>query len=359
MVTPNSIPKSHRLYLTCKSSSIAYMKRLLKRTLPIGLAIGLLLYALKDSSLAAIGNQFRQANYGWLLFVGFQIGLYNIVRAARWQLTLQAIGYQPPLLHTTVAMLAGTMASMIIPGAGELTRCGTLQRTDGIPMAQCIGSVIAERVIDFFMLLLLIGLTLLLEFKRLEKYVIDIFTPAITQITQSDFSLAVWAGAVLLLTFVMYWVVRHKMKAQHRITSKLTTFLRNMGQGVMSIANLKRPVWFIFLTFISYILIYSATYSLFFSSTHNTKLPPVAALSVITVSSLGGLAVPTQGGIGTFHYLVSRVLLLYGVPKPENIAIATFMHAVQTSFALLFSSISFLSIPSLVRHRTGKETLSS
>lgn len=335
------------------------MKRLLKRILPIGLAIGLLLYALKDSSLAAIGNQFRQANYGWLLFVGVQIGLYNIVRAIRWQLTLQAIGYQPPLVHTTVAMLAGTMASMIIPGAGELTRCGTLQRTDGIPMAQCIGSVIAERVIDFFMLLLLIGLTLLLEFNRLEKYVIDLLTPVITRLTHSDFSIALWAGAVLLAMLVFYWLVRHKVRSQYKITGKLTTFLRNMGQGVMSIVNLKRPVWFIFLTFVSYMLIYSATYSLFFSSTHNTQLPPVAALSVVTVSALGGLAVPTQGGIGTFHYLVSRVLLLYGVPKPENIAIATFMHAVQTGFALLFSSISFLSIPALVRHRTSKGTIST
>ncbi|GAB3891429.1 lysylphosphatidylglycerol synthase transmembrane domain-containing protein [Spirosoma agri] len=333
------------------------MKRLLRRIFPIGLAILLLLYALKDTSLASIGDQFRKADYRWLLLVAFQIGLYTVVRAARWRLTLQALGYQPSLVRTTIAILAGTLASLIIPGAGELTRCGTLQRTDDIPLAQGFGSVVAERVIDLLMLGLLVGLTILVEFKRVGVYFSDLLTPLLARLAPNQplaplFLTAVLAG-LLLLGFVG-WFVQTKGFRQHTLVRKLMTIGREIGRGFMSIQRLRQPGWFVCLTVVSYVLIYLANYTLFAASTQTVTLPPAAALSVMAASSLGGLAVPTQGGVGTYHFLVSRVLMLYGMPEAESVAKATFMHAVQTGFALLLSSISFLIVPILIRQKARR-----
>ena len=141
-----------------------------QRAIPILLAGLLLWYVMKDVPIQEIGNQFRLANYGWLSVVGVLIGLFYVLRAARWQLTLQAIGYHPSLFRATVALLAGSLASMIVPGAGELTRCGTLQRTDGVPISQGIGSVVAERIVELFMLILVLLLTITLEFSRAKTY---------------------------------------------------------------------------------------------------------------------------------------------------------------------------------------------
>jgi uncharacterized membrane protein YbhN (UPF0104 family) len=104
-----------------------------RQVVPIGLAIGLLWYVLKDVPLNQLAEQFQRADYGWLSLVALLIGLYVVVRAARWRLTLQVIGFSPSLFRTTIALLAGSLAGMIVPGAGDLTRCSTLQRTDGVP----------------------------------------------------------------------------------------------------------------------------------------------------------------------------------------------------------------------------------
>jgi hypothetical protein len=63
------------------------------------------------------------------------------------------------------------------------------------------------------------------------------------------------------------------------------------------------------------------------------------------------LAVPTQGGIGTYHFFVSRALVLYGLPAAEGVSIATFMHAIGFGINLVLSSTSFLIVPILVQHR--------
>lgn len=75
----------------------------------------------------------------------------------------------------------------------------------------------------------------------------------------------------------------------------------------------------------------------------------------MAVSSLGGLAVPTQGGIGTYHFLVSRALVLYGFTSAEGAVVATFLHAVGFGINLVLSSVSFLVLPILITSRPTKQ----
>jgi len=328
----------------------------IRQVLPIGLAIGLLWYVLKDVPLTELTNQFRRADYRWLVLTGLLVGLYHLVRAARWQLTLQALGYQPSLFRTTVALLAGTLTSLIIPGAGELTRCETLRRTDSIPLAQGIGSVVAERVIDLLLLVGLISLTLLLEFERVGRYIVNLLAPARARFTvdQPGLVLGVALFSLLMVMGLAYWLVRKQVIRQHRFVVRLVDIGRSVGQGFMGIRQLQRPILFIALTLLTELLLFLITYVLFFASPQTNSLPPVAALTILTISSIGGLAVPTQGGLGTYHFLVSRVLMLYGMGETEGIVVTTFLHTVQVGFSLLLSSLSVLLVPILIRQRSRR-----
>jgi hypothetical protein len=332
------------------------IKRIVRQALPIGLAIGLLWYVLKDVPLTELTNQFRRADYRWLALTGLLVGLYHLTRAARWQLTLQALGYRPSLFRTTVALLAGTLASLVIPGAGELTRCGTLQRTDGVPLAQGIGSVVAERVIDVLTLVGLIGLTLLLEFDRVGPYIVNLLAPLgerFTTVGQAEtFGILVLGAGVA--GALLYWLNQKQAIRQHPLTIRLLGIGRGVGKGFMGIRQLRQPSLFVALTLLTEVVLFLITYVLFFASSQTSTLPPVAALTILTVSSVGGLAVPTQGGLGTYHFLVSRVLILYGMNETDGVVVATFLHAVQVGFSLLFSSLSFLIVPVLIRQRSRR-----
>lgn len=332
---------------------------LVRQVLPIGLAIALLWYVLKDVPLTELTGQFRRADYRWLVLVGLTVVLYHLTRAVRWQFTLQALGYRPSLFRTTVALLAGTMASMVVPGAGELTRCGTIQRTDGVPMAQGIGSVVAERVIDLLLLVGLIGLTLLLEFSRVGQYIGSLLAPfqaRIASVGAGWLTGSVLVG-VLMVAGLLYWLAQQRAIRRHRFVVRLVGIGRDVGRGFAGIRKLRQPVLFVALAVLTEVLLFLMTYVLFFAAPQTSGLPPSAALTILTVSSLGGLVVPTQGGLGTYHFLVSRVLMLYGLNETDSILVATFLHAVQVGFSLLLSSLSFLIVPVLIRqrsHRVGK-----
>ncbi|MCX6213633.1 lysylphosphatidylglycerol synthase transmembrane domain-containing protein [Spirosoma sp.] len=321
-------------------------KRVMRQVVPIFLAAGLLWYVLNDVPLAQIGSQFKKADYGLLGLVGLLIGLFYILRAARWQLTLQAIGYKPSLFRATVALLAGSLASMIVPGAGELTRCGTLQQTDGIPVSQGIGSVVAERIIDLLMLVLVLLLTVILEFGRAKAYFANL------TLALPGMLLLVVGLILVLLATVIIWQVRRRSTAQsHPLILKFADLVSGFGRGFMAIRQLPKPGLFVSITLLIQVFAWLTTYVLLLATDSTQQLPLTAALTILAVSSLGGLAVPTQGGIGTYHFLVSRALVLYGFSTAEGVSLATFMHAVGFGFNLLFSSLSFLIVPVLVQQR--------
>lgn len=54
-----------------------------------------------------------------------------------------------------------------------------------------------------------------------------------------------------------------------------------------------------------------------------------AGLFILVIGGLG-MSAPVQGGIGAFHFIVSRGLMLYGISETEGIVYATIVHGYQT-----------------------------
>lgn len=328
-------------------------KRLVQQGLPVILAVGLLWYVLKDVPLPELIVQFGQADYRWLALFAVLTTLYHLIRATRWQLVLHALGYHPSLFRTVTALLAGMLASMIVPGAGELTRCGTLQRTDDVPIAQGIGSVVAERVIDLFMLALLLGLTVALEFDRIQPYLKKL-TPSLP----GGYILIIGIMLVLIGGIIVWQVTHTPALREHSLTQRIIGVALGVKKGFLAIRQLANPGLFVTLTLLIQVLAWLTTYVLLFALPDTIALPPETALTILAVSSLGGMAVPTQGGIGTYHFLVSRVLVLYGLSMAQGAVAATFLHAVGFGISLLLSSVSFLVIPILITRRPAKPSKS-
>ncbi|ARK10411.1 lysylphosphatidylglycerol synthase transmembrane domain-containing protein [Fibrella sp. ES10-3-2-2] len=329
------------------------MNRLVKKIAPLLLAFLLLAYALKGVSFQEISEQFRRSDYTYIFLYILSTLAFYVARGIRWRQALFGLGYQPTGVRATVALMTGTVASLIFPGAGELTRCGTLLRTDGVPLAQGLGSVVAERMIDLLMLLILIALTLLFEFDRMVTYLNGVRLPAYggTKNGWIIVLVVIMASSVCLLL-----MINRSTAIVQQVYKRVVQLLRGLWKGFLSIRNLPNPVVFIIATFFVQLLAWGSVYLLLLAVSTGANLTPGTALMILTVSSVGGLAVPTQAGIGTYHFLVSRTLVLYGFSVSEGIVLATFMHAVGFAINLLLSSISFLLVPFLVtRHQKTAE----
>lgn len=321
------------------------MNQSLKRLLPVVLAIGLLTYALKDISFAELGQQFRKANYSWILLTLLLTVLTHVIRGKRWQQALIALGYQSTTFRTTIAMQSGGIASMIVPGSGELTRCATIQRTDGVPFSQSVGSVVAERVLDLLMVCLLLLVTFAVELRRMQQYL-----SSLTFVKPGVFWSSLLVGG-LFAGFILYRIWQLPVVQGHALTTKIKGFGRGLGEGFFAVRRLHNPALFISLTVLVQVIGLISTYLMLLSLEITGSLPFTAAFTVMAVASIGGLAVPTQGGVGTYHFFVSRALTLYGLSLEDAVVAATFMHAVGFAVNIVLSSVSFLIVPFLVSQK--------
>lgn len=115
---------------------------------------GLVLHADGAKVLAALAGLApgRVAAVLAVVFVAF------LLRAARFQLYLRALGVEVPGAHATRIFMAG-MSMGVTPGKlGEVLKSFLLRDEAGVPVRRTAGVVVLERVTDVLALLLLLGL---------------------------------------------------------------------------------------------------------------------------------------------------------------------------------------------------------
>jgi len=142
------------------------LKRVIFKTLRflIFLSIGLfLLYlAVRSVNLEEFVNTLRRANFVWVGLALFFALIGYLSRAYRWKLLIKPLNYDPPFRNVFYALMLGYTANFALPRIGEVTRCGSLRKSDRIPVDSLLGTVIIERAIDLVVLLtILVGIFLL------------------------------------------------------------------------------------------------------------------------------------------------------------------------------------------------------
>ena len=316
------------------------MKKALQYLISLAVAGGLLWFVFKDIDLNELLNKIKQADYRWVVLSAILGLIAHWSRAYRWTLMLNPLGYYPSVFRTTLAVLIGYGANLIFPRAGEFARCGTLQNLEGVPFEKSFGAVVAERIADVLVLLLLIMLNFFLEFDRLSEFFLNFFG---AKIKNPVVLLSIVAGLALVGFLGFYIIRKNKNKIlQSPLYHKVSKVIEGLASGFLSVRNLKNPMVFVFHTVLIWALYYAMTYVLCFALPETANLSPLAALTIYVMGSIG-MAAPTQGGIGSYHFLVGSIVVLYGLSEQDGITLATFLHAMQGFiFVVIFGVTAFL-----------------
>jgi glycosyltransferase 2 family protein len=322
------------------------MKQALRYIISLGLAGGLIWFVFKDINLAEMLDRFVRSDWRWIALSCFFLLLAHITRAWRWGMLMEPLGYKPGLLNSSVSVLTGYFANYIVPRMGEVTRCGTLYRLEKVPVNLSFGTVVAERIFDVLILVVLIGLNFILEFDRLSTFFTDFFQSKMGNGSSGGGGL-LWAIAGFLFVAIAAatYVLRNKaLQAKllsNGLVRKIADFANGMLQGLLSIRKLRNPGLFITSTLLIWVLYYLVSYVLFFCIPETASLGPLAGLTLLVVGAIG-MTAPTQGGIGAYHLLVGNVMILYGLSKSDGITLATFIHGAQMLFMLAIGALAFL-----------------
>ena len=108
-------------------------------------------------------KQLKNARYSWV-FLSILLGiLSHISRAYRWNYLLAPLGYKPKVANNFMAVMAAYLTNLGIPRSGELLRAALISSYEKVPFDKGFGTIVAERVIDFIMLLVIIAIALFLQ----------------------------------------------------------------------------------------------------------------------------------------------------------------------------------------------------
>jgi len=331
---------------------------IIKYLLLLFAAGALLLLAFRGMNVNKILNEILRANMLWVAFSGIISIIAFIIRAHRWNLLIEPLGYTPPLKKTTYSLMVGYFANLAFPRLGEVSRCAALSKAEAIPFNKLLGTVIVERIIDVISLLICMLLVAALEFKRFGNFFHEtIFNPFVKKFDQLSGSPILLSIIIIvliaLISVLIYFGRKNKTNGKETAFSKLT---KGFIDGLRSVAKLKQPGLFIFHSIFIWVLYYLSVYVALFAFPFTSGLGPGAALFLLVAGGLG-MSAPVQGGIGAYHLLVSQGLVLYGLSQEDGLTFATLLHSLQLILVIIMGIASLLLLFSSRKEKMNGEKI--
>ena len=311
--------------------------QVLKIVLPILLGVFLIWYSLFKISISGLLEYFKNANYLYI-FLGVIFGLLShLSRAYRWLFMLEPMGYKVKMGNSIMAVFAAYLINYTIPRAGEVARATVLTNYEGVPFQKGFGTIVAERVADFIVMLLIIGVTLVLQFEFIFNFFTEKFNPV---------KLIIAFSGLIILGFLSIIYIK---KSSSKIAIKIKNFANGLIEGALSVFEMKKKWAFIFHTFFIWAMYISMFYITTFAINDlgNVSIGAVLIGFILATFSIAA----TNGGIGSYPEAIVIAFTLFGLPEDPSRAFGWIMWTSQTLLIFVLGGLSLLYLPFFNRNK--------
>ena len=316
----------------------------LQYTFFLGLGIFLLWLTLRKSDWNSIIADLSGANYIFLIPATLMLVVSHFIRALRWKILIEPLGYKPSTLNTFLAVFVGYWANLAVPRLGEVLKCTILARYEKVPADKLIGTIVAERAIDVCSLVVIMVITVFSQYDLIGNFSRELFTKFFTSRTGSFSMYRVAISILILISFVLLFIWLFRRLSHLAIVIKTKNIFLGIWQGLTSIRYIKHKGAFFFHSVMIWALYLYSTYMGFFAMQDMAHFGIKGALSALTFGSFG-MIIPSPGGIGSFQYAIQQVMILYGVTPEKGLSLGMLIWFAQTGIIILFGTIAFLLLP--------------
>ncbi len=264
----------------------------------------------------------------------------NVSRAIRWQMLLEPIEHKPRFLNTIGTIMLGYFANLGFPRSGEVIKAAALSRYEGFAFEKVMGTVVTDRILDLFCLLAIITFAFFLEFDTVKDWIFaNLNLPGAGEILNSSwFRIGIFLAIVTLIIGIFIF----RRAGDHKLIKKIKEIIIGFMAGLTSVARVRKPFWFIFHSLNIWLMYFLMTYVCFFAFEPTADLGWRASLMVFVFGSLG-VVFPSPGGMGTFHFLATTALEIYGVASGDAFSMANILYfSLQVFGNILFGLLSIL-----------------
>ena len=302
------------------------------------MGVALVWYSLSQISITTLVQYFKDADYTWIV-LGVILGiLSHLSRAYRWLFMAEPLGYKPKFANSVMAVYSAYLINFTIPRAGEIARASILSNYEGVPFDKGFGTIVAERVADTIMLLLIIALAFFLEFEFIYNFFAEKFNPLV---------LLLGLFLLVIIGIIVFFFVK---KSTSNFALKVKGFLSGLIEGALSIFKMKKKWAFIFHTvfiWVMYVLMfYITTFAL--PELRDISIPAVLIGFILASFSIAA----TNGGIGSFPEAIVIAFLLFNMPEDPSRAYGWIVWSSQTLVIIVFGGLSLIYLPIYNRKKT-------
>ena len=313
-------------------------KKVLRLIIPILLAVVLGWYAFSKFPISEVLPYVKKANIWWILF-GVLLGvLSHLSRAYRWKYLLEPLGYKVHFSNSVMAVFTGYLTNFGIPRSGEVLRAAVLTNYEDVPFDKGFGTIVAERIADVLVMLVIITTTLILQFDYIFRLLENSFS--VQKLLLGSLAL------IILGTSLIFFLKISKSG----FALKIKAFFNGLKEGVLSIFKMKDKWAFIAHTlfiWIMYILMFYVTSFAFPELSHIT----IGMILVAFIAATFTIAA-TNGGIIAYPLAVMTTFSLFGIEETPSYAFGWVMWSSQTLMLVVLGILSFIFLPIYNRKKT-------
>ena len=334
------------------------MKKIVQNTIkfiiPLLIGVGIILYLYKGVKLEEIKAVLESGvKWRWIILSLLLIIISHILRAVRWKYQLKSLNVKPSLNTLVNSVFGNYGVNLIFPRLGEIWRCNFMSKRTNQPFSVIFGTLVSERLLDFICIILITGVTILLQY----DFFISFFKSHHTIADKFEILIkSPWLYIALAIFIAAICLLRKKIMSL-KIAQKVKEIVIKFFSGIKTIMLMKDKWKYIFLTVLIWTLYFFNFYVCLFAFDFTREIDVIGGLTLFVMGSLA-IIVPVQGGIGPWHFMIISTLLLFGIGQTEASTFALVVHAFQQAILIILGLYTIIAINLTNKLESNKVQLS-
>ena len=314
------------------------MKKALQYILPVLLSVLLIWYLFRKVDFRQTMDIISHGVDYWWILAAMGISIFShIFRAMRWRIQLNALNVPSTLMELTCGVFGCYALNLLLPRVGELWRCTFVARRSRAQFTTVMGSMVADRMADSVMVLLLILLTFVIATPALASFMAKY--PVGENILHLLYSPALWIAGIIAVGIGWWLLYRFRDTTP---VAKLRKWTGEIWKGFAVTATMPGKWRFVWLTVAIWGCYFVQLYVAFYAFSFTKALGAEPGLGfgllpclVAFVFSSIGMAVPSNGGLGPWNIAIMFGLAIYGVADVEGAAFSILQWSGQTVMLII------------------------
>lgn len=311
-------------------------KNILKFIISIGIGFFLIWFIQKDlkpEDIQFIIESIKNTKWLYIVILILLGSTACLIRAMRWQLLLEPMGYKPSTKVLTASIFIMYLSNLAFPRLGEVLRCSILAKYSKVPIEKSVGTMVVERLVDVLGMAIIAFLAFIFELDKIQILYNSLQSK--TNGNHSSNSKWIILGAIVFIGILAFYFIR-----KTAFYSILIDKVKGFAEGLSSIRKVKNYNLFVFYSILIYFIYFITTYIFYLAIPGMEHLSIKSAFLVLTAGTIGvGM---TQGGIGAYQILITKALELYQIPTKIGLAYSWALWLIQTVTLVIGGLFSYV-----------------